>query len=443
MPEVPRALRQLAAERYAQAGAGHAVERRRRDHHLRGLRRGRSEIADASDRLAAACATCDEEHDEHGVTGSVHRRRTIFEDRRPSQANDLPTTARRDFCFRDPMHVSARADEFRHLHGVRGSVRYPRRDRAQRDRPPLLAAATGRRRPRVVSSAEPARRLDFDSRCPSMMPGAHTGRAGTYRFTHLAPGRNTMRLVTTTSLDRPRGASRSAPLDAQPKKPGAGPAAAVDDDSGSRRASDPVLEDARARDQALRQEGLLLGLDRAQEGARRRERRRREEQAARRVLHGQDALPDELLRGLARVLRQDRPGRRRAHRRTALEFAGSPRSRACSPRRPASSRRSAPTTPAQLRGSVARRRSRTSCTSCSAATSTAAAAATVTSRRSSSLFQKVSRRQRVLHQGQVLRGRHVRSQVRGPARRRRVQGDPPDRRRAAEAVQPPTRHREL
>ena len=120
-----------------------------------------------------------------------------------------------------------------------------------------------------------------------------------------------MRLVTTTLARSPCATFAIGTAHAQPKKPQA--TASDMEFEAEKRGLDPAVEDARARDQALRQEGLLLGVDRAQEGARRRERRRREEQAARRVLHGQDALPDGLLRRLARLLRQDRPGRRRAH----------------------------------------------------------------------------------------------------------------------------------
>ena len=193
-----------------------------------------------------------------------------------------------------------------------------------------------------------------------------------------------------------------------------------------------AVEDARARHQALRQEGLLLGLDRAQEGARRRERRRREEQAARRVLHGQDALPDGLLRrrrcayfdkivqagdqhtyhgatlkwlaALSRVLPETSG---------ILEKIGTydPSALERSVARVGQGRAAVPARPPLLPEGRRRRL-----------------------RQGDRAVQQVDREERVLHQGEVLRGRHLRPQVRRQARGRRVQGHPHHRRGAPAAV---------
>ena len=68
----------------------------------------------------------------------------------------------------------------------------------------------------------------------------------------------------------------------------------------------PAVEGARARVQAVRRRGLLLGLDRAQQGDRGRVGRQRAEQAEGRVLDGQGPLQPEVLLGVAVVLRSHR-----------------------------------------------------------------------------------------------------------------------------------------
>ena len=181
-----------------------------------------------------------------------------------------------------------------------------------------------------------------------------------------------------------------------------------------------AVQDPRARDQALRTSrptiySASIELSKVLNGETEDSAR---QQAARRVLHGQDPVPDGLLRRVAGLLRPDRPEPAPATATTAPPSSGWRRCRGSCPRPRASSRRSAPTIPRTLDAADHGRGPRR---------------ALLPARppllpqggdfdQAITLFQSVQRDEPVLHQGQVLRGRHLRPRVQGQAGGRRLQG---------------------
>ena len=185
-----------------------------------------------------------------------------------------------------------------------------------------------------------------------------------------------------------------------------------------------AVEGPRARVQAVRRRGLLLGVDRAQQGHRGRVGRQRAQQAEGRVLDGQGPLQHEVLLGVAVVLRSHRPEglRRTRYYNATLKWLAS-----LSRQLPDSTgilekigkyNRAELDQPALekvrdelyfLLGKFNYQKGKF--------------------KEAVELFAAVPTEQRVLRAGEAVRGRHARPRVPGQAGRRGVQGGAPRRRR--------------